>query len=292
MGRKRKQESTYASYSKKQMISILQKDKCWESRRGNESDYAICTLHGFEQWEHDNMERIVIKKEHAKLILDRIEEIDYYIITIEYWEENELKYDLLERKNYHIHFMVKLKDDYQGMNKMGWYLWYKKYFEKIWTKADNNIDSTFFMTNKAKYAIPYLVTYMYKRDYLFKPEYHGNIDMNFIERMLKEHKNNPIEYQVDFGCLMPEGINWDIQGMSQRAIDFVNHMFIKEDLTWKYINDRRGRQLFFIKNGRFIHKDCFIDALGNCYQDYFRLFKLAKGILCQPDRFLVKFKAF
>lgn len=281
-------DNTCKKYTKRQLMSIIQKEECFEGSRGKPTCFCGFTIHGSRfPWE-DEIGTWIIKEKKLNEKLQQLledKEILAWIECIEFWTDEErfpLRY--IRRANYHIHFAIigtKL------MLKNQWHYWFLNTFTNVIGPLDHNIDSCFNVSNKKKYGIPYLFAYCSKRYKYRQPNYSG-ITKDQLMDLMDQHRKNPIEYQVDLKESHADGlenINTHYQIMP-KAIYMMMNMFFEQDITWFACEANHFCYLF--KNETWKDSD-LIDLIMNRMPQYACLESGIKKVLKNPIRYLAKF---
>lgn len=237
---KKKQE--YERESKSYLRTLVLQDVGWQSQRGKGTEYRCFTLHGSGRIEDDNMEVWMERKLKLEGILSdlisRRKLITGAIIQIEFWKDEELQYKYLQLNGFHIHFVV------DGLERKliadQWMSFYEHFCKELFlSPLDYQIDSQFGMTSDRNYGLPYIVAYCFKRDRFHKPTCLGYFkDELIIKEILQQHKNNPIEYQVNYRKEYPHP-SFDIEDthkQSQLAITWWEYFFYKTGAKFDPIN--------------------------------------------------------
>lgn len=274
--------------SKRKLRSIILQEIGWESQRATGTDFRCFTFHGSGKYEEDNMEFWNNKKEKIRSkCLDLIERkyIKGSIIQIEFWREEEIEYEYLQYQNFHIHLFIwgmqfKLIADQ-------WMSFFEYFFGQLFNSPlDYHISSQFGMHPFPNYGIPYCVAYCYKRERFHKPILVGG-DEIFVKEMLDTHKNNPIEYQVNYRKEYPHTI-LDINipnNHRQLAIRFWDIFFIKHDATWNEFGLNIDGIFWTYKQWKMV--------LGNStqYRKYVPLLGSILGVMSKFELTHLKFRA-
>lgn len=279
-------------YSKRQLTALLAGDKGYEDRRGTPVRFQGFTIHGSNKIEHDTMEHYEGKLRRLIEILGGLLErkiIEGWVATIEYWDEKETentKY--LERSNYHIHFFIIAS---MFFIKPQWYQFYRRIFGEILEAVDYTCESCFHMSYQEIYGIAYCIAYLYKRQEWYTPKYGGICNDLYIREMLKQHRENPIEYQVDHGKEHPQGIDryLDPHMMGKASLIICQRLFYFKKLIWK----RTMKVLTFInEKGDEYDYHHFCIALSNCdfMKPYHPWLESVFKRLKHPEYFLLKYK--
>lgn len=278
------------SHTKRELNAILQGMRGWEGNRAGMVRHQGATIHGSNRIEHDTMEYINEKFNEAIRILGEVLATGFitgWIATIEYWQETtEITHQYLQRFNYHIHLFWIAS---QYATKPEWHHWYKNVFGSILGKLDHCIDSMFHMTTNELYGISYCVAYLFKRFRFFMPKYGGICNPINIKEWLEQHKQNPIEYQVDYGKEAPEGVDRYAEPnmIAKGALIFINRLFHINGIKWR----RSIKELTYIWDDAEFDYTHFCIVLSNKYRDDYgflldNVFKRLK----RPEYFFLKYK--
>lgn len=280
-----------SGYSKRQLIALLSGDKGWEGRRGTPVRFQGFTIHGTNKVEYDTMETYEEKLRRLIEILGRLLErkiIEGWVATIEYWDKEETKETIyINRYNYHIHFFI-IATMY--FIKPQWYQFYRRIFGSLLGPVDFSCESCFHMSYQEIYGIAYCIAYLYKRQEWYTPKHGGICDDVYITEMLKQHRNNPIEYQVDHGKEHPEGLDKYMEpNMATKAsLILLQRFFYFHQIQWI----RKHNTITYTWDGHQFDYHHFCIVMSNCdvLRPYQMWLESAFKRLKHPEYFLLKYK--
>lgn len=185
---------------KRQLISIIEKEKGYEGNHATKTNYCQFTIHPKRE-RYEDMETtwdsIWDGVKSQLQVLRTGNKCEGFIMQLEFWTQNEVPYIYLQRQNYHIHILF---IGPQKRDKTEWLEFYRYYFGN-WAEEteDELITSVSQYHGDPKYAIPYWTAYLYKRRRYHEPYCEG-ID---YEAFLRAHEENPMCYQVNYANEVP-----------------------------------------------------------------------------------------
>lgn len=290
----KKRERDYGAtitYTKKQLIAILASDKGYEDRRGKPVRFQAFTIHGTNDVTKDTMEHYEEKLGRLRRILERLLErqiIEGFLATIEYWDSDETRETrYINRFNYHIHFFI-IAGFY--FIKPQWYQFYRRIFGSILAGVDFTCESCFHMSSNEIYGIAYCIAYIYKRQEWYTPIFGGIINTIYIKDMLKQHRENPLETQVDHGKEHVPSIERyeDPTMITKGSLLLLTRFFYFHDIKWKRSND----VLTFIWDNSEFDYTHFCIVMSNCgvLKNYHIWLDSAFKRLKKPEYYLLKYK--
>lgn len=277
--------------TKRQCLAALNEEHGWLGNRGCKTGVCQWTVHPKRDREEDTKENWDQLRSDIGNRLDealRKDIINGYVIQLEYWEEDQVPFRLLERQNFHIHILV--TSTYKW-NKMQWHRVYKRVLEGF---ADQPED--YKLTAVSQYhpdesvALAYWCYYLCKQDDVETPV-SNNIDLAY---WCEKHADLNDFYKVNLAKHIPPGFSMDVMcghnNIRRNGAVSLRNLFEDENLFYSTIT----KKITFRSDDTRMTLDEWFEWLGNHehYKMYIDFYEVWDNLIRKKAKLVLPFNRY